>query len=189
MYSSFMSAQNDVTKFLGIPVDGTKTEMIKKLQEKGFVLNSDGKSLNGEFNGSDVCIYVVTNNNKVWRIMVADSNASNETNIKIRFNNLCRQFAKNKRYVQANLNKSDYTIPEDEKISYEMLVHNKRYEASFYQLPDIDKYESMSPEEKDKAISAIDKKSVWFMIGEHFGQYFISIFYDNEFNHSDGEDL
>ena len=35
-FSLAMYAQKDVTKFLGIPVDGTKSEMIKKLKEKGF---------------------------------------------------------------------------------------------------------------------------------------------------------
>lgn len=30
-------AQKDVTKFMGIPVDGFKPAMIKKLKEKGFV--------------------------------------------------------------------------------------------------------------------------------------------------------
>ena len=29
-------AQTDVTKFLGIPVDGDKSEMISKLKSKGF---------------------------------------------------------------------------------------------------------------------------------------------------------
>ena len=33
------------------------------------------------------------------------------------------------------------------------------------------------------------KRSVWFMIDEHYGRYRIIMFYDNEFNHSDGEDL
>ena len=32
-----MSAQNDVTTFLGIPVDGFKSEMKQKLVNKGFV--------------------------------------------------------------------------------------------------------------------------------------------------------
>ena len=32
-----MSAQNDVTTFLGIPVDGFKSEMKQKLISKGFV--------------------------------------------------------------------------------------------------------------------------------------------------------
>ena len=31
-------AQQNVTKFLGIPVDGSKTAMIQKLKEKGFTI-------------------------------------------------------------------------------------------------------------------------------------------------------
>ena len=40
-----MLAQKDVTKFLGIPVDGTKAEMKKKLQEKGFVFEAKPKEI------------------------------------------------------------------------------------------------------------------------------------------------
>ena len=34
--SASVFAQKEVTKFLGIPVDGSPTEMIKKLKAKGF---------------------------------------------------------------------------------------------------------------------------------------------------------
>lgn len=60
LYTS-MYAQKDVTKFLGIPVDGTKSEMIQKLKAKGFTYNSVKDMLEGEFNGSEVQIAVVTN--------------------------------------------------------------------------------------------------------------------------------
>ena len=30
---------------------------------------------------------------------------------------------------------------------------------------------------------------VWFMIVEHAGEYYITMYYDNEYNHADGEDL
>ena len=63
-------AQGDVTKFLGIPVDGYKSEMRRKLEAKGFVWNSLLECLEGEFNGTDVQVHIVTNNNKVYRIMV-----------------------------------------------------------------------------------------------------------------------
>ena len=36
MFSVAVYAQKDVTKFLGIPVDGTKSAMIQKLKAKGF---------------------------------------------------------------------------------------------------------------------------------------------------------
>ena len=71
--SFLLSAQNDVTQFMGIPIDGFKHEMIQKLKEKGFVLSSlDSSFLEGEFNGEEVLVNVQTNNNKVWRIAVVD---------------------------------------------------------------------------------------------------------------------
>lgn len=41
----------DVTTFLGIPIDGSKEEMICKLEEKGFV--REGEHLLGRFYGRD----------------------------------------------------------------------------------------------------------------------------------------
>ena len=67
--------EKDVTKFLGIPVDGYKPAMIEKLKAKGFTPAIAGKDvLEGEFNGADVQVSIATNNNKVWRIMLADKN-------------------------------------------------------------------------------------------------------------------
>jgi len=212
-------AQKDITQFLGIPIDGYKPEMIKKLKEKGFVVNpSDKDALVGEFNGKKVNLNVVTNNNKVCRIMVSDANMIDEGDVKIRFNNLLNQFHNNKKYIPASLSDSSYTIKEDEDISYEMTVNTKRYEAAFYQLPtkEIDstvmkkelndyllkKYtqeQISNPTEeiqnnlvKDGLSYMLDKfskKVVWFMINELYGKYYITMFYDNEYNRSNGEDL
>ena len=52
-------AKKDVTKFLGIPVDGTKSEMIQKLKAKGFKSSYyDNEILEGEFNGRSVKIFI-----------------------------------------------------------------------------------------------------------------------------------
>ena len=61
-------AQSDVTKFLGIPVDGFKPDMIRKLKEKGFVSTEYDKNiiLEGEFNGVDVNVFVVTFCEKIY---------------------------------------------------------------------------------------------------------------------------
>ena len=125
-------SQKEVTKFLGIPVDGTKSEMENILIEKGFKKVSGYDFLTGEFNGQDVAVSIVTNNNKVWRITVLDMYSTDEANIKLRFNQLCRQFGKNDKYW---LPAEDYSIPEEDYISYNMHVKNKVYEASYYQLP------------------------------------------------------
>ena len=219
LVSASVNAQKDVTKFLGIPVDGYKAEMKKKLIDKGFTYNAQNDNFQGEFNGRNVDIYVLTNNNKVWRIAIHDANTCGEADIKIRFNKLCAQFAKNKNYFG-----KDYTLSESENISYEMLVHKKRYDAYYYQLPDsegvihnleleqamtdallreytqeqldnptqkeAEDIERLQRKEFEKyCFDLMEKKLVWFMISEHYGKYFISMFYDNEYNHSDGEDL
>lgn len=212
--SNSLFAQKDVTKFMGIPVDGFKPEMIQKLKEKGFVSSASDKNiLEGEFNGAQVNVHVVTNNNKVYRIMLCDAHQMEETDIRIRFNNLCQQFKNNSNYVSFG----DYEIADDEDIAYELAVHDKRYEAIFYQKPlaidtteianivkesVLSKYtqqELDDPTEeikKDIAKISIDylkeiipKKSVWFMISKFAGKYYITMFYDNEYNRANGEDL
>ena len=212
--SLFVYAQQDVTKFLGIPVDGSKSEMIQKLKTKGYTSSQHNKGiLVGEFNGMNVNIHVVTNNNKVYRIMACDVNSIDKVEIKIRFNRLCEQFKKNSKYLSLK----DYTIPDDEDISYEMTVNSKKYEAVFYQAPlVVDSVETANklraallvkyteeqlanPTEEIKkdiyetstsfVVDMMLKKPVWFRIEEFAGKYYIAMYYDNEYNMANGEDL
>ena len=211
-------AQKDVTQFLGIPVDGSKIDMIEKLKSKGFTISPNDKDiLVGQFNGVSVNVHIVTNNNKVCRIMVSDVNNSNAADIKIRFNNLLEQFKKNEKYMTASLTPQEYVIKDDEDISYEMTVNKKRYDAAFYQLPL--KIDTVALAEKIKSklaskyteeqfanpteelrkemittglpfmLEIYSKKSVWFMIKEIYGKYYILLYYDNEYNKANGEDL
>ena len=128
-------AQKDVTQFLGIPFDGSKSEMIQKLKDKGFTISPNKKDvLVGEFNGTNVNVYIVTNNNKVRRIAVMDAYSSSESNIRIRFNNLLKQFQNNARYLPTSDSSLEkVSIPKDENIQYEMLVNKKSYQGIFYQ--------------------------------------------------------
>lgn len=212
-------AQKDVTQFLGISVDGYKPEMIKKLKNKGFAISPSKKDiLVGEFNGTKVNIHIATNNNKVCRIMISDTGTINEADIKIRFNKLCQQFQTNKKYMSASPSDSNYTISDNEDISYELSVNNKRYEAVFYQLPSkeldstalkkelydflLKKYtqeqisnpteeiqENITLEGISYMLDKYSKKVVWFMISELYGNYYITMFYDNQYNRANGEDL
>lgn len=213
MFSVVLHAQNDVTQFLGIPVDGSKSEMLSKLKTKGFRSSSyKNDVLTGEFNGTQVDVHVATNNDKVWRIMVCDANNVDERAIQIRFNRLCEQFTNNSKYTPLE---EDQTIPDGEDISYEITVHKKRYEAIFYQKPDMGivtekmkaellaKYTKEQLEnltEKDLQSEALkvtteylrevySKKSVWFMISDYHGKFYIIMYYDNEYNRANGEDL
>ena len=121
MLSVALYAQKEVTKFLGIPVDGSKSSMIQKLKNKGFVYDPSADYLKGEFNGQQVDVFIATNNNKVYRIMVCDKNNWDEGQIKIRYNTLCRQFANNQKYVPISAEE----LSDREDISYEMTVHKK----------------------------------------------------------------
>lgn len=189
--------------------------MVRNLKSKGFKLTTfgDRNVLQGRFNGNNVRVYISTENGKVDRIAVCDENTVSETDIKIRFNRLCKQFEENGKYTSLD----DYTIPENEDISYEMSVNNKRYEAIFYQLPEGEAMEQLrtsikkevtskySPEQLvsptdeivneitvatiDAMLNVLKNKPVWFMITEYLGKYYITMFYDNEYNRANGEEL
>ena len=210
-----IQAQKDVTTFLGIPVDGFKSEMRKKLIAKGFEPVAGQEFLKGEFNGTDVHVYIATNNNKVYRIMLCDANTQDEADIKIRFNKLVSQFENNKRYVTLD----KYALSDDVDISYEMTVNSKNFDAIYYQNINTEKVDStallnsvkeellskytkeqlenptedMKTEMAMTALKAgmdlIEKKPVWFRISRYINKYYITMFYDNEYNHANGEDL
>lgn len=205
-------AQSDITKFLGIPVDGTKSEIMEKLKSKGFKYDRDLDCLMGDFNGNEVSILIGTYKDKVWRILLADVKTSNEAEIKNRFNRLCKQFLDNKNYMPPL---SNYIIPQDEDISYEMNVNKKRYDAYYFQVPaDNDKFlndlnkrlfQSFTEEQinnptdedrkkieqvgADNMIEMLSKKQVWFTIYEQYGEYRIAMYYENGYNSPNGEDL
>ena len=184
--SASVFAQKEVTKFMGIPVDGSPTEMIKKLKAKGFTTDEyallavklgsvdwDGPEvLTGRFNGERVIVYILVETNKVWRICLVDKDPCDETQIKIRFNTLVRQFEGNGKYVPYF---DEQTIADDEDISYQMTVNKKRYEATFLQ------------KGEDGTVDV--KKMVWFTIVERSDGYYIAMFYDNKYNEADGSDL
>ena len=185
--------------------------MIRQLKAKGF-RNSpyNNEILEGEFNGSNVYVSVATNNNKVWRIMVSDATPTDVRNVQIRFNRLCKQFENNPNYVTLK----DYTIPDDEDIRVQILLNKKRYEAAFYQKPEVpaslivknaeaflsSKYTEEQLENPTEEIQVeifeyieevLTKKNVWFMISDNCdpGEYKILMFYDNKYNEANGQDL
>lgn len=203
--------QKDVTTFLGIPVDGSKSSFIQKLKTKGFI-NSTKSDMQGVFNGKDVYLNIQTNKSLVCRVIVSLKNETrSESDIRIQFNRLLNQFQENQKYVGLPTNKE---IVEEDDISYEILVKNKRFDAYFYQKPDKINEEDAIKLEKlqnsyNEAIMSGDfsnikeltreainmfmkvfqNKSVWFMITENYGKYSLAIFYENGYNMPHGEEL
>ena len=184
--SASVFAQKEVTKFMGIPVDGSPTEMIKKLKAKGFTTDEDfmrdvkqglidwdgPEVLTGRFNGERVSVFLGVEQNKVWRICLIDNYSRDETQIKIRFNTLVRQFEGNGKYVPYV---DEQTIADDEDISYQMTVNKKQYQAYFVQ------------KGEDGTVDL--KRMAWFCIEQYSDGYHIAMYYDNEYSEADGSDL
>ncbi len=138
LFSVMCYGQNSgALKFLGIPIDGTEAQFAAKLKSKGFTYSSVSESFKGQFNGKPVDVYIHTNHNLVDRVYVAFPTTSEE-GIKVEFNRLLSQFNNNSKYLDLAMNEK---IPDEDDISYEITVNNKRYQASFtYYDPDRDQY-------------------------------------------------
>lgn len=225
LFTAVAFAQNDdVTKFLGIPVDGPKADMIAKLKAKGFEYHNHDRSeyLTGEFNGMKSKIYIITNRDKVRRIMVVFDYEWDEIEVKAQYNRLCRQFESKDGYL--NPFGLSQCIGDDVDVAYEMVVDKQRFEASYIQASEKDmdttvvaawmmnymlesygvdflaNLDTLSQEENmamilevgRKYLSTLSHKSVWFIINEvsdSYGKYNIVLYYDNELNFANGEDL
>lgn len=173
MLSLSLFAQRQVTKFLGIPVDGSRTAMIQKLKAKGFRYNSYSDMLEGQFNGTDVVILVQANNNKVWRIAVVYKGSFDKEQIKAQYNRLINQFSNNPRYKAFKAEE----LTDKDDIYREVSINKKQYEADFCQLPDDEN---------------IKNRLVWFTISEKpfkYQEYYIAIYYENGYNEANGDDL
>lgn len=230
--------ESDFTpQFMGIPVDGTKTDMIDAIKAKGFKYDQEYGIFTGDFNGKSVRVFIHTNHDVVDRIMVAYPSVS-ESQIKTEYNSLIRQFQRNAKYIEFFENEP---IPESEDVSYEMTVHHKDYQSVFLYLPSTisipalakatkellvaikngeeiegleelepdldalneikdskdeewDAFLNLSKEDWEDAVKFIffgqeRPNSIWFSISEYYGDYSINIFYDNEANRPNGEDL
>ena len=124
------SEDNDVLKFLGIPIDGSKEQMYNRLKEKGFSGYSWDEYLEGIFNGENVRVHIGTNHGIVDRIKVVFPYTEERLN-KVKYNTLISRFGRNPKYTELRENK---VIPEDEDISYEIALHDKVYDAVYYLL-------------------------------------------------------
>ena len=166
---------NAQVKFLGIPVDGDKSEIIQILIQKGYIFNRYKDCMMGEFNGNDAIIHVVEYKGKVGRIIVEDATPSNEIDIIFKYNNLIEQFENNGKYIGENAKLDNKT-----NIGYEMSHNHNRFEAVYYQ---------KSADDKDLDENELYNRKVWFMMQRANQGYKILIHYDNVSNMPNGEDL
>lgn len=138
LFTLSMSAQDNVMKFMGIPIDGTKSEMIDKLQQKGFAPEQieidleraeenyiavggeiiegrnrekdGGYYMHGYFNGARCKLVIMSYKSKVYKIVVAfEDSYKDKFNAFTAFNNYAERL-QNKYYDENNFYKPlDYS--------------------------------------------------------------------------------
>ena len=199
----------EITRFLGIPVDGPKDEMVMNLKAKGYTYNSDEDYFTGYYFGHPVYLFIQTNNEKVSRIILYDVIQRNEEEIKYRFNDIYTQFITSDRYER--MNKRDKSLTADYDLAYEMKFHKYLHKAVFKQVKAVETDEyikracapAVTEHEIDFEALADDFREhrrrmyaralghanrhdensfpsqVWFVISERFGKFGMVLMYDN----------
>lgn len=165
-------AQDCVTKFMGIPVDGTKEEMVSALQKKGFK-KVDSDMLVGEFNGQESTVVIATNKGKVYCVAVAYLGLDDIVVVRT-FNNIFNMLKNNSRYSYID----GEQISDGEDVEYKINVRNQLYEAYFNQIG------SCSDE-----VSSPNQLVRVFVSRAGYRRFSVSIGYYNMNNYPNGEDL
>ena len=196
--------------FMGIPIDGSKYQMIMALEAKGFEKKSFHDQLTGMFNGEEVTLEVSTNHGVVDRILVIYPSCSEANDTRIKYNTLLSRLNRNAKYVCINPRDE---LPADERIYWNLLENSKYYDAVYFYLqPDTaskqwadefkEEYQKhynkpmvsgLSYEEMEEALFCLPSRLsdavsgvVWFtMVSVHQ----ININYINFKNRPRGEDL
>lgn len=200
LMANAQASDNETLTFLGIPIDGSKTEMIRQLEGKGFKYERMLDLLTGKINGEESFVFIQEHEGKVYRVDVSDTEVFTKEQVIIRYNNLLSQFKQDSRYGELE----EYLpIPEEEDISYEMRIHKKVYAAVFCLIRDLSEEEMEAIAAKAKGIEDENELAsylakafiegtipgrIWFEIKENKGEYWIQIYFENRRNRPREED-
>lgn len=169
MLAASLSAQGNITSFLGIPVNGTKAEVTQKLIEQGAVKVKDGLLISG-IDQMAFLIRIKTHKGKVYRISLIDTKGTKDVKTALdRYNSLIDSYRGNTcGYTEYEHN--SFVIFNDEATA-ERHIHEGDYYAEFFQVADPQLY----------------NRKVGFTITDEFGDYRIERIYDNIYNMPEGK--
>ena len=126
------SEKKDITQFMGIPIEGTRQEMMDKLQNIGFIASSSDSDLQGYFNGQWVDVYLGVHKGQVWRVDVLETQTYDENDIKHRYNQVLNQFKDSPKYQYNECDATEISYDED-IMAY--LIDGWGCVATFFQKP------------------------------------------------------
>lgn len=156
-------AQKNITTFMGIPVNGTKSSVVAKLKSRGFV--KDGHDcLKGEIENIPYLVRVMTDRGRVYRISVVEEKGTDDVSLAVaRYNSLLDWFRKDSNYTEYEYN--PYIYPSD-NLKYEKKIADGWYYAEFFQKEEPQLYSRL----------------VSFRITDEYGDYRIERCYENIYN-------
>lgn len=128
--SGLADTDETALKFVGVPIGGSKEQMVAALKEKGFHMDYNG-SMSGMFNGENVNVYISTNHGIVDRITVEYPFCSEDNDTRVKYNVLLSRFGRNAKYVCINP-RAD--IPANESIYRKLYENTKYYDAIYFYL-------------------------------------------------------
>ena len=159
-----VSAQQNVTTFMGIPVKGSEKTMFSKLQAKGFK-ETDKGILKGEVEGKPSFLFIKTNNNNVSQIVVVEEDFTDNVNDAVeKFNSILEAY----RNDESHYTEYEYNFPisEREEKTNKEYVKNGWYYAEFFQIN--------TPQNYSRRIS--------LRLSDEYSSYRIVKTYDNVYN-------
>ena len=164
-----LSAQSNITTFMGIPVDGTKAAMTTMLLKNGLV-KSGNDFIISNIEGRSFLVRIMTNKGKVYRISMVETKGTSDVNsILTKYENLIDEFRTNETlYCEYEYNKP---VDPAHAPYWKEFIHQGAYYAEFFQVSDPQLY----------------SRRVAFRITDEFGDYRIERLYDNIYNLPEGE--
>lgn len=170
MLAISLQAQSNVTSFMGVPVNGSKTKVIQQLKSKGLVAGVGDIDMMGVVDGRICLVNILTHKSKAYRIMVIEKDATTDVNAIIkRYNNLIETYRNDSTMTEYEYNRA---VTSRDMPFYEDYIHSGVYYAEFFQ-------KSGEPELYDRRVS--------FEISDEFGGFRIVTCYDNIHNMPEGD--
>ena len=185
---------NPTITFLGVPVDGTKSDVINALTSRGFAYDLDEEGMLGEFEGENVFLHISENKaGKVYQIMVYfHTKESAKENIEV-YNKLVNRFnADSTNYwsfyeeelIPENVNLDSLIKEEEGEIWAEYLLTQQLDTAAYLQNTFAALLSKFTPEQIKNPTEEQRSEMVAIMQQEisklHSGRVFIGLFKDEE---------
>lgn len=130
MFLTLTSYAQDVIDFMGIPIDGSVSEMMAKLKEKGFRKTDKSGTLEGLIDDTPVQLDIHVSKDKIYEICIRFDVEDDKAQIVQCVNNLVGKFKDNPKYKEVQ---SDM-ITEDDLAESKLKKEYLGYYAYFMQI-------------------------------------------------------